>query len=150
MGHSHFFIPNKIFAEKYFKIPTSLKHEMYEAFMKDTSIKVLYHTVEQLKMTTGSGSTEKLIADRPLLWRYFSRNLIGDNFGGENLEIHYAGHEEFNTIRDLEGYRYWGGGFYINANKNGCFPYKNKGETFYFDLSFESLPYEQSGDFEDL
>ena len=46
-----------------------------------------------------------------------------------------------NTVRNLEGYKYYSG-FNISANKNGCFPFQDKsGNIQYFDLSAWDLPY---------
>ena len=148
MGHSHFYFPEKLYKEKLLPFDDDKRDLLYKAFMEEPTLKVLYHTAEQLKMTHTLSSDAELIFDKHILWRYFSRNIVGDNLDGSTLEIYYTGDNEFNTVRELEGHDTWSSGFNFSANKNGCFPYKHNGETYYFDISFEDLPYNDS-DFDD-
>lgn len=141
MGHSHFYFPEKIYKEKFYKFDDDKRHLLYKAFTLEPTLRVLYHTAEQLKMIQGQSVHSELIYEKHVLWRYFTRNIVGDNIDGNTLEIYYTGHDDFNTIRQIDGYSSWSAGFNISANQNGCFPYKHNGKTYYFDLSFEDLPY---------
>lgn len=144
MGHSHFFIPQKIWDQGMEKIND--RELLYEKMFATPELKILYHTAEQLKMQDGDGVDAPLTTDRRLLWRYFTRNLVGKNNGSDELEIYYNWSEKFNTLRELEGHYYYGGGFNISSSKNGCFPYRWNGKTYYFDLSLEDLPSSHTGD----
>jgi hypothetical protein len=82
----------------------------------------------------------QFVEDRHVQWRFFTRNLVGHNKNQGKIELLHNETHSHNTAREYdEGYRYWGAGFYISANKNGCFAYQNNGKTFYFDLSLKSL-----------
>lgn len=141
MGHSHFFVPNAVWE----KVQDLERDKLYEALFKTPGLKVLYHTAEQLKVREGERSQGAYPQDEKLLWRYFTRNLFGTNDGSDTMETLFAWGERYNTHGgELEGYRYYGGGFNISANKNACFPFQVDGKTYYFDLSLEDLP--SSGD----
>ena len=147
MGHSHFFIPLKEW-EKLQKIGVEDMHVFYEKLFSLPSLKILYHTAEQLKIREGEDFRGPLPQnDNELLWRYFTRNPVGDNGGGENIEQHFAwDNASYNTLHELPGYKYFGAGFNISASEQGCFPYSHKGKTYYFDISFEDLPYPMDGE----
>lgn len=133
MGHSHFFIPQDYYRNELRDIPIHENHIMYEKMLSYEGLKVLYHTGEQLQMKDESGT---LLPDRHIQWRFFTRNLVGDNKAQGHLELIHAEDHAYNTAHEYEeGYKYWGAGFYISANKNGCFPFTHKGETFYFGLN---------------
>ncbi len=140
MGHSHFFIPQKQWQDVYNKIPVGDRDTYTETFMSDKQLRILYHTAEQLKLID---EEKNVLPEKFLQWRYYSRNIIGFNRGlADLMEVllnpNLAG---YNTVREYEDYKYWGAGFYLHANKNGCFEYKTAdGETQYFDLSYESFP----------
>lgn len=137
MGHSHFFVPQKFYDEVLEPIPVENMHLLYEKMLAHKDLKILYHTAEQLIMKTPEG---ELVPDRHVQWRFFTRNLIGDNQGLGKMELLHHEEHSYNTAHDYDpGHRYWGGGFYISANKNGCFPYKHNGKTFYFDLNLEGI-----------
>ena len=93
-----------------------------------------------------------LLDDRKIQWRYYSRNIIGNNLSSDRLEVIHAHNNKFNTAhaKDYdeheEKYRYWGAGYAISASNKGCFAYKNKGETFYFDISLYDVAYGQVSD----
>lgn len=137
MGHSHFFIPSKSWKEKYNNYPINQFAQMYSDLLNDPELKVLYHTAEQLKMLD---EKQQVLPDRETQWRFYTRNLVGDNSGLGRLEIHRNLEQSANTVRDAEGYEYWGSGFNVSASKDGCFPYSYKGKTYYFDLSLYDLP----------
>lgn len=144
MGHSHFLVPQEAWDNEIGPIPPSEQNRTYEAMLNHPGLKILYHTAEQLKM---KDENNKLLEDEFLKWRYYTRNLVGDNRGEGRMEIHKELERNFNTVGSAEGYRYWGGGFYVNATQNGCFFYEHKGEKYYFDLSFHSLPINNSAPF---
>jgi hypothetical protein len=142
MGHSHFFLPEKIWNKKYdhLELPAQFV-KIYEGLTSEPELKVLYHTGEQLKFT---GEDQKLINDSWLQWRYYTRNILGDNLGKALLDILFIGKDstEYNTVRTVDKHFYWSSGFNIHASNQGCFSYNFKGQTLYFDISFEDLPME--------
>ncbi|GAB4020058.1 MAG: hypothetical protein Fur0010_22450 [Bdellovibrio sp.] len=143
MGHSHFFVPQEFYDRELDEIPVSDNHIRYEKMLAHEGLKILYHTAEQLKMLDDN---KKLLDDRHVQWRFFTRNLVGDNQALGKMEfIHQADHSH-NTAHDYQpGYRYWGGGFYISANKDGCFAYEVNGETKYFDINLEGFKSQNTG-----
>ncbi|MBI5240261.1 MAG: hypothetical protein HY926_07290, partial [Elusimicrobia bacterium] len=44
-----------------------------------------------------------------------------------------------NTVNEVPGYFWRGGGFNFSANRNGCFSYRAKGKTYRFDISLYDL-----------
>jgi hypothetical protein len=137
MGHSHFFIPEKFYNEELSPIPVGERDKMYEKLFAHEGLRTLYHTAEQLLMLD---ENNQLIADRHTQWRFYTRNLLGFNDGSKRIELLHQELNMANTARDYKaGYRYWGAGYNISANKNGCFAYKDKGETKYFDISLKDL-----------
>lgn len=150
MGHSHFFVPPakwKAITDK----PTNRTNEVYEAFMNEPELKVLYHTAEQLQTL---GPDEKPVADRKTQWRFHTRNLLGDNRAQGKLEIISTepGTLEYkaNTVGEIAGYQRWGAGFNISASKDGCYAYRDPGgETRFFDLSWFDLEPESRGEITD-
>ncbi len=137
MGHSHFFIPQKYYDEVIDKIAVENKHILYEKILNHPGLKILYHTAEQLTMLN---ENREILNNRHIQWRFFTRNLVGDNEGLGKLELLHNEPHRYNTAHDYdEGYRYWGGGFYISAHENGCFPFTVNGETRYFDLNLEGI-----------
>ena len=129
MGHAHILAPKKI----YESIQPSLFKDTLAFFYAHPQTKFLYHTAEQLRMLNDDN---KLINDRYLQQRFFTRNLVVDNTGSS--EIHLAQspiHEVYNTVRSWPNHRYMSG-FDISANRNGCFPYYDKNNNLkYFDIS---------------
>lgn len=137
MGHSHFFIPQKFYDDVLNPIPNENRNILYQKMLSHAGLKILYHTAEQLKMKDDQG---KLLQDRHIQWRFFTRNLVGDNQAEGKLELIHQEDHAYNTARDYdEGYKYWGAGFYLSANINGCFPFTYKGETYYFDLNLDGI-----------
>lgn len=137
MGHSHYFIPEDFYNNVLDKFADNEKHLRLEAMMAYPGLKILYHTAEQIKM---KDEDKNLINDRHLQWRFYTRNIVGDNQEQGHLEIIHASDHGYNTAHDYEeGYRYWGAGFNISANENGCFPFLYNGQTYYFDLSLKDL-----------
>ena len=137
MGHSHFFIPKKYYDTVLGPMPVSEKAEMYELMLAHPDLKILYHTAEQLTMV----DENKLpIQDRMLQWRFFTRNLVGDNQALGRVELLHETDSSHNTSRDYdEKHHYYGAGYNITASKDGCFSFVKDGKKFYFDLSFDDL-----------
>lgn len=146
MGHSHLYVPEakwKAITNR----PVDRTNEIYEAFFNEPDLKILYHTAEQLQTL---GPNERPLGDRPTLWRFLTRNLVGDNRARGHLEIASTvpGTLEYkaNTVGDLPGYTRWGAGFNISASKDGCYAFKRGDEVMYFDLSLFDLEPERRGD----
>ena len=55
------------------------------------------------------------------------------------LQMLFNERNPYNTARGEAGYVFWGAGFDIHSSREGCFPYLHKGETFYFDITLESI-----------
>lgn len=137
MGHSHMFVNQKFYEEKVRAIPIKENHKRYELMLNHPETRFLYHTAEQMKAKDDEG---KLLEDRHIQWRFFTRNLVGHNKAQGKIELLHNETHSHNTARDYdEGFRYWGAGFNISASKNGCFAYVDKGVTKYFDLSLKDL-----------
>ena len=81
-----------------------------------------------------------MVDDRRVQWRLFSRNLVGDNRGEGRLELRQEPGHRFNTLSGLPGHFWYGAGFNISANKDGCFAADVRGKTLRFDLSLYDLP----------
>jgi hypothetical protein len=139
MGHSHLFIPESDYERLLSIKPASAR---YEAFFSYRKLKVLYHTAEKLTVRPGKYSEGPFPQDPVLLWRYFARNPVGDNDGGESVFVLFQleNPEKYNTVKRVPGHSEYSAGFEISASKDGCFPYQHKGKTQYFDLSLEPLP----------
>lgn len=136
MGHSHFFLPEKIYQENYTGIWTP---ESLTAFLNEPSLKVLYHTAEQIELAEKDESGESYpVKDKWSGWRYYTRNVVGMNDGSARMEVLLHQGDGYNTLRDYEGHHY-SAGFNLSANEKGCFPYRHKGETKWFDLSMEDI-----------
>ncbi|MBK26362.1 MAG: hypothetical protein CME70_20350 [Halobacteriovorax sp.] len=137
MGHSHFFIPKKYYEEVLAPMPNSKRGEKYELMINHPELKILYHTAEQLTMLD---ENKKPLPDRMLQWRFYTRNLVGDNKALGRVELLHETDSSHNTGRDYDdNHRYWGHGFNLSASKEGCFSFTKNGKTFYFDLSFDDL-----------
>lgn len=133
MGHAHFFIPEDAWEELAMSGDSNLVEFRFEKISADPRVKMLYHTAEQIKM---HDEDKKLLEDRHIQWRFFTRNLIGHNDDSDKLDLVHNETHSHNTAHEyLPGYRYWGAGFYLSANQNGCFKYKHNGEEKAFDIN---------------
>lgn len=142
MGHSHILIPEAKYKKEYASIPVNKTNSLYMKIFNDPEIKVVYHTAEQLKSLD---DTNQPLADKKIQWRFYTRNLVGDNRGEKKIEIYNALDEsKANTLGSVAGYYWWGAGFNLSANKNGCFSYKQDGKVFYYDISIYDLPSDPS------
>ncbi|MFT6070603.1 MAG: hypothetical protein ACJAT2_003040 [Bacteriovoracaceae bacterium] len=137
LGHSHMFIPMEYYQNVLSPIPVKEKARMYELMLAHPDLKILYHTAEQLTMVD---EAKLPLVDREVQWRFYTRNLVGDNQGLGRMELLHEASSSHNTSHTYDGkHKYWGAGFNISESKDGCFSFKHKGETKYFDLSFEDL-----------
>jgi len=136
MGHSHLQIPQNRYDQIYMHFEVKEFSRMYEALFQDPSIKILYHTAEQLKTRDGSGA---VLPDPRLQHRFKTRNLVGSNDNSKRLQFLTNPNSPANTAHEIEGYKYWGAGFNLSAHKNGCFQYKAQDKTLRFDLSLYDL-----------
>jgi len=137
MGHAHLFYPKELWAAEYAGTPASELSAMYSRLFDDPELRVLYHTAEQLKTLDDN---DELLNDRHLRWRFFTRNVVGDNAYLSRLDLLHDPSHAANTSRKMPGYRYNGSGFAISANKDGCFPYVADGVTYWFDFSLSDPP----------
>ena len=138
MGHSHLFVPQNRWDETYAGRPVDEWSAMYAELFADPELKVLYHTAEQLQVMDVNN---ELLDNRHLRWRFFTRNIVGDNAYLSRLELLHDPDHMANTARDMPGHHYQGAGFNISANQNGCFPYVHEGELYWFDISLsDPLP----------
>lgn len=136
MGHSHLLIPNKLMKDKYNHYPVSDMTGMYRDLFKDDRIQILYHTAEQLKTLDDNGA---VLPDPKIQWRYKTRNIVGFNSPSTNLRILQNPSSKANTVSEVPGHYWWGGGFNLSAQKEGCFEFQAQGRTMYFDLSMFDL-----------
>lgn len=143
MGHAHLFIPHERWEHVYAGRPVSELSDRYSEMFDDPSLRVLYHTAEQLAHIEDG----ELVDDRYLQWRHYTRNVVGDNRGLGKLDLIRDLSSDANTAHYLEGHRYHGGGFYLSASEDGCFPFVKNGEVLYFDISVTSMPPSPGGGF---
>ncbi|MEE9550884.1 MAG: hypothetical protein V3W08_10875 [Candidatus Binatia bacterium] len=120
---------------------SSLSHrynwENFNRIVSDAAIKELYRMSLSLRIPSTDEEVEK---EKLLLWRYLSRNVVGDNDAGE-VEVHtvfeipdYASYRRRNTLRSVPGYIKIQAAIRIRATVSGCFSYQHQGQTYYFDL----------------
>lgn len=143
MGHSHLLIKNSLWEKKYQKFEVSQLSRFYEELFADPKLEILYHTAEQLKTRESDGS---LVADPATQYRYQTRNIVGLNSEKATLRTLQNSQSTANTVHEVKGYFWWGGGFNMSAQKNGCFEYKKDGHSYFFDLSLFDLVSENPGD----
>ena len=144
MGHSHFYIPMKDYQEKI--AGKKSRGETFKLIAENKDIKVVYHTAEKLNTLSNPDFNNS----HYLRWRYYTRNLLGQNNGNKAVEI-MAVHDLFTTGRpnkigntigqsDMPTHR-WYAGFNLSASKDGCFEYTYQNKSYYFDISYSDLPY---------
>lgn len=137
MGHSHFLIPQAHWDQNYRERPNSEMSRMFEDLFADPKLEVLYHTAEQLTTRNQDGT---LVADERTQFRYRTRNIVGNN-SDYALKVPTNPTHNANTVDDVPGYFWWGGGFNISAVKTGCFAVRVDGRELRFDLSMYDLEY---------
>jgi hypothetical protein len=136
MGHSHFLIPDALWESKYSKYEVSENSKLYEDMLSDPAIQIFYHTAEQLKMLQDN----QPVNDAQVLFRRANRNIAGPINPVAELTVFQNPESAANTVHEVPGYRWWGGGFNFSAQKDGCFAYTRKGKTYRFDISLQDLP----------
>jgi len=141
LGHSHYLIPLEKYEREYAPIPVNEIAALYEKLFRDPEVKAVYHTAEQLD--TAPAEADSLHTPH-LRWRYYTRNLIGENRPGGEVYVVSAVDHRSNTLSDVPGYRWWGGGLNVSASVDGCFPYNHNGQIRYFDLSLYDLASESN------
>ena len=125
MGHSHFLIPDQIWKSKYDKYPVNQFSKLYTDLFSDPELKILYHTAEQLQLTD---ENKNVLNDSYIQWRHHTRNIVGTNDGDKKLNLLQNPESPSNTVNRLEGHFYYGGGYNISSNINGCFQYLKNGQ----------------------
>lgn len=142
MGHSHMFVPQDYFDNVVQASGAKSALESLNIILKAPGLKTLYHTAEQLRLIDDD---KKVLEDRYLQWRFYTRNPIIDNNGHIEIATNFDAKGGHNTVHHLAGHKYFSG-FNLSANKKGCFPFEDaQGQIQYFDLSGWDLPYDCSG-----
>lgn len=136
MGHSHLLIPEQLMKEKYDKYPVNKMSRMYQDLFRDENIQILYHTAEQLKTLGQDGN---VLANPKIQWRHHTRNIVGQNNPTTDLLVLQNPDSKANTVHGVPGFSWWGAGFNLSAQKNGCFEYRAHGNVYRFDLSMYDL-----------
>ena len=136
MGHAHILIPQKVYKEEISPIPIRDKNLLYQKMLAHREVKFLYHTAELIDLKS---SYNDPLLQRHLRWRFYTRNLLGGNQALGKLDILHNHEHPANSVNRLEGYKYWGAGFDISANKNGCFVYTYNGKKYFYDINFEGI-----------
>lgn len=144
MGHSHLLVPDKLWKTKYDLYPISDTTGMYRDMFKDPRVQLFYHTAEQLK---ARGEDGQLVSDAATRFRYRNRNISGFIKPDPELYVHQNPGSSANTVSGVPGYFWWGAGFNVSAQKDGCFVYNSKGKSYRFDLSLYDLPEDPGGVF---
>ena len=142
MGHSHFLIPENYYNAHIKNVPIHKTHLMYTKIIGNKHTKILYHTAEQLKMSIRTQDQKiQLLKDSYLQYRYFHRNIIGDNKLSGRLKVVQVEDplKKYNTVTKVKGYRWWGSGNTIHSHQQACIPYKYENQTYYFDINFDGL-----------
>lgn len=136
MGHSHLLVPEDLWKSKYDLFPVARFSQLYTEMFSDPRVEVFYHTAEQLKTRGEDGA---LIADARTQERYRTRNIAGPISADAGLRVLQNPESRANTVSSVPGYFWWGAGFNLSANQNGCFSYTAKGKTYRYDLSLFDL-----------
>lgn len=132
LGHSHFLIPNAVWHSMVKGLDQRGAKLLVEDMLAEPELRILYHSSEQLAMRDADGN---LGNDPRIIHRYHARNIVGDNKGGETLDLYENPESLSNTLSKLDGYA-WHSGFGISASRDGCFAFRDRdGTTKYFDIS---------------
>jgi hypothetical protein len=136
MGHAHLLIPKDLYESKYSRYAVKDFGKMYADLFSDPRVEVLYHTAEQLETR---GEDGRLVDDEWVRHRYKTRNIVGKNAPSGDLRFEQNPDSRANTVGSVDGFHWWGAGFNLSANKNGCFTYSAKGKSYRFDISMFDL-----------
>ena len=138
MGHAHLLIDQTFYDEVVRRMPVNQSHHVYVRVLDHPRTRYLYHTAEQLEMLDDQ---HRVLADKYLGWRYYTRNLVGRNDDEGRLEIHRNLGSLGNTVCKVNSqHRYWSSGFHVSASKDGCFSFRHQDELRRFDISLADLP----------
>lgn len=148
MGHSHLLIPESHFEQSSVGSNLLQMSRFYERVLTHPDVLILYHTAEQLKFLD---SSSQVLPDSYSQWRFKTRNLLGGVNPATPVQTIQNPESQANTAGSLPGYRWWGAGFNLSANKHGCFTYREPdGNIRRFDISMYDLTYPpQSGSLSD-
>lgn len=147
MGHSHLLVPQALWDDKYSRYEVSEFSQLYAGMLSDPQVEIFYHTAEQLRARKENGA---LVDDPRTQWRYKTRNIAGAITPDAELRVLQNPESTANTVNGVPGYFWWGAGFNLSSNENGCFAYSIDGKTFRFDMSLYDLgpdPHRESGDY---
>lgn len=136
MGHSHLMIPTKLMKEKYDLYPVDQMSAMYRDVFQDSQVQILYHTAEQLQTLD---ENREPIQDERTQWRLHTRNIMGHINPTAELAVLQNPESAVNTVHEVPGHYWWGAGFNLSAQKDGCFEYRHNGKVYNFDLSMYDL-----------
>jgi hypothetical protein len=140
MGHVHLLLPTPEWEE--LKTSTADKNIRMEKVLASNTLKALYHTVEMVQLKDGDFAKGTFPQDPWKLWRYFTRNLLGTFNGLNSVEVIWASPSAtYNTVRDVAGMTEVTT-LYFSATHNACLPFATKDGEKYFDITFETIPYE--------
>lgn len=123
MGHAHLYMPDS----------GDIRPSHLESHLGREELTFLYHTAELFMLKHNFKGA--LTSDPWLQWRYYSRNFVAKNDTSDALTVLFSNDELYNTVRDLEDHSSVST-VYMSASRNGCFPFRQNGETFYFDFTF--------------
>ena len=136
MGHSHLLVPQALWSGKYDHYPIERMTELMRDMLRDPRVSIFYHTAEQLKTREDDG---RLSEDPRTRVRYRTRNISGPIAPDAELSVHQNPDSKANTVNEVPGTFWWGGGFNMSAQQDGCFEYSAGGQTYRFDLSLFDL-----------
>ena len=138
MGHSHLFYPKDIYGEVG-KLTTT--RDKISFLLNHPETKILYHVSEQIRFL--DPISHQLLLDPILQFKYYTRNILGDNKAQGKLDIlfNFESTSKYNTVNNLDNHVYYSAGFYLHASRGGCFSYKHQGKEFFFDISLSFLLY---------
>lgn len=136
MGHSHLLIPQQIMQDKYDKYPVEEMSAMFRDLFQDENIGILYHTAEQLRTLD---ENRNVLDNEKIRWRHQTRNIIGKISPTSELTVVQNPASKANTVNEIPGHYWWGAGFNLSAQKEGCFEYQAQGKTYFFDISMYDL-----------
>ena len=136
MGHSHLLVPQALWSSKYDRFPVERFSQLYTEMFSDPRVEVFYHTAEQLQTRSDDGA---LVGDARTQQRYRTRNIAGPVTVDAELRVLQNPESRANTVKAVPGYFWWGAGFNLSANRNGCFSYTANGKTYRYDLSLFDL-----------
>lgn len=138
MGHSHLLIPDQKYEKWNRRFEINQMSQLYEAMFTDQDTLYVYHTAEQLKFLDDKQNVQP---DEYSQFRHKTRNIIASHQANSSIRFGQNPDSPANTLNGLSGFKWWGGGFNLSANQEGCFAYQMDGKTYYYDISLYDLSY---------